>query len=375
MKILLLESFYTSSHKQWADALVAYSSHEIKMCSLPGRHWKWRMHHAGKHFANEITDLNTSFDLILCSDLMNVAELRGLLAISGKGKAWYNEVPVLTYFHENQITYPWSADDEDVRLNRDNHYGWINYISCLASDAILFNSTFHRKSFLNALPTFLNQFPDSKKDNHIDGLLNKAFVLPIALQLEPLTKLQRIENEVPIVLWNHRWEYDKNPNLFFSTLIELMQEGINFKVVVAGERYKKYPKIFDEAHQILQNRVVHFGYAQSRNEYLNLLQQSDIVPVTSNQDFFGISAVEAIAAGCNPILPNRLAFEEHLEQPEEQKYYYDTSRTFKSKLKEMIIDFKNRDDTLKYRMLKYDIDQVISQYDSLFIKVREEFNL
>ena len=34
--------------------------------------------------------------------------------------------------------------------------------------------------------------------------------------------------------------------------------------------------------------------------------------VTCIQDFFGISVVEGIAAGCFPLLPDRLAYPEHL---------------------------------------------------------------
>ena len=44
MKILLLEPYYTGSHKQWADDYKHYSDNEIRILKMRGQFWKWRMH-------------------------------------------------------------------------------------------------------------------------------------------------------------------------------------------------------------------------------------------------------------------------------------------------------------------------------------------
>ena len=44
MKILLLEPYYTGSHKQWADGYKHYSNNEIRILKMEGKFWKWRMH-------------------------------------------------------------------------------------------------------------------------------------------------------------------------------------------------------------------------------------------------------------------------------------------------------------------------------------------
>ena len=369
MKILLLESFYTSSHKQWADGLIKHSSHEIHLITLPGRHWKWRMHHAGKYFAFEITELKSTFDLILCSDLMNIAEFRGVLSALGNHDSWFNEIPVVTYFHENQITYPWSESDPDIDLKRDNHYGWINYISCISSDHIMFNSKFHKSSFINALPYFLKQFPAVSQNNGIDSIENKSTVLPIGLSLDELSKSTRSKNKKPVILWNHRWEYDKNPELFFKTLIELKSKNYDFDLIIAGEKYKKYPKIFDEAKSELEDQIIHFGFARDSKEYKELLLKSDILPVTSKQDFFGISAIEAIAAGCVPILPNRLAFPEHLNEAVFQEYYYDSCDELTAKILHFLDTKPDSSQSLRDYILKYDLGIVAPKYDHCFEQV------
>jgi len=40
MKILLLEPYFTGSHKAWAEGYARYSSHNIEILSLPGQFWK-----------------------------------------------------------------------------------------------------------------------------------------------------------------------------------------------------------------------------------------------------------------------------------------------------------------------------------------------
>ena len=366
MNILLLESFYTSSHKTWADGLVKYSAHNIRLLTQAGRHWKWRMHNAARVFAKEIVELDESFDIILCTDLMNVAEFRGILAAMGSPKSWFNNIPIATYFHENQITYPWSEDDPDVKLNRDNHYGWINYISCLAADHLAFNSEFHKSNFLQSIPGFLKQFPDDNLPIFLNQIEPKSTVLPIGLELSRLATSERTKNKKPTILWNHRWEYDKNSESFFNVLFKLKDNGYRFNLIVAGESYRKYPKIFDIAREKLAEEIIHFGFAKDRKHYEKLLLQSDIAPVTSNQDFFGISAVEAIAAGCLPLLPSRLAFPEHLDLEKHKHLYYNNDQELYEKLRQSLSAYSTKTENLRSDILKYDWAIVGPKYDSFF---------
>ena len=47
-------------------------------------------------------------------------------------------------------------------------------------------------------------------------------------------------------------------------------------------------------------------------KYLKILSEADIIVSTAIHEFFGISVVEAIAAGAYPLLPKRLAYPEVL---------------------------------------------------------------
>ncbi len=365
MKILLLEPFLTGSHKKWAEELKQFSSHQIEILSLPGYHWKWRMHGGAvtlAQLANSRKELQNC-DLILATDMVDLNLFLSLTA------SWSAKIPVALYFHENQLTYPWSPTDEDVKLKRDNHYAFINYTAALRADSVFFNSHYHLQSFFQALPPFLKAFPDYNNTETIEAIKQKSSVLPLGMDLKKLDVLKPVAIEKPmraVILWNHRWEYDKNPEQFFTALIEIAERGIDFRLVVLGERYEKYPPVFDFAKEKMADKILHFGYADSFAEYAKWLWTADILPVTSFQDFFGGSVVEAMYCNCVPFLPRRLAYPEHLPAEYHSTYFYD-NEDFVNKLQRRIWDVKyiRVMDTQQYAA-KYAWENLINTYDSAF---------
>ncbi len=63
MKILILEPFFSGSHRQWAEGYQRHSRHEVEILSLKGRHWKWRMFGGAVSLANDFmaSDLSLTF--------------------------------------------------------------------------------------------------------------------------------------------------------------------------------------------------------------------------------------------------------------------------------------------------------------------------
>ncbi|HAW81376.1 MAG TPA: DUF3524 domain-containing protein, partial [Balneola sp.] len=295
INITLLEPFFSGSHKQWAEGLQKHSKHNIRILSLPGRHWKWRMHGGAISLAKQFNELEESPDQILATSML---DLTTFLSLTRKRSA---TIPVAMYFHENQLTYPWSPQDRDVKKKRNNHYSFINYASALAADKIFFNSKYHMDSFLGALPKFLKQFPDKRERDNIEIIREKSEVLHLGLDLkrfEDFRSSDKEKNSEATILWNHRWEYDKNPEEFFETLYELKEKEVPFKLVVLGEQNDVNPPIFDEAKEKLKDEIIHWGYADSFDDYAKWLWRVDILPVTSNQDFFGGSLIEAMYCDC-----------------------------------------------------------------------------
>ncbi len=331
MNILVIEPFYAGSHQRWAEEYQRASTHTVQCLKLRGRHWKWRMQGGALALAERFEKLPQLPDVLLATDMLHLPAFLGLT----RHRA--SRLPVALYFHENQLTYPWSPEDRDPQLGRDRQYAYINFLSAVAADRVFFNSAYHRSSFLNALPDFLRRFPDQKGLQHLAGLQDKSAVLPLGLDLKALDLPQLpAKPEAPVILWNHRWEYDKNPKAFFRALFRLQEEGLDFRLVVLGEAYQYAPPVFAEARKRLAPQLLHWGYAADRKEYARWLWLADILPVTAVQDFFGGSVVEAIYCNCYPLLPGRLAYPEHLPAGVRAEHLYQDEEGFYQKLRTLV---------------------------------------
>ena len=365
MKILYVEPYYAGSHQQWIESYKHHSRHQIDILSLPGKKWKWRMHGGAVSLANKFIENDKNYDLIIVSDFLNLPVFKALCSDR------LDDTKICMYFHENQITYPWSPKDQDVKLNRDLHYAYINYTSSLVSDYNFFNSDYHLKSYIVGLKKYLKKMPDFNNLDSINIINDKSSVLPLGCNFKKIN-LQEKQNKIPIILWNHRWEYDKNPDLFFKTLYKIKQKNIDFKLVVVGEHFNEYPEIFNEAKVKLKDNLLQFGFCNSFDEYQNWLNKSDILPVTSIQDFFGVSIAEGIYAGLLPVLPNRLSYPELINIKDNKSIFYNTDKEFIDLLIYNIIHYKDlRKYTNKYKDLIYRFDwsNIKNVYDDKFEEI------
>ena len=358
MNILLVEPYYTGSHKQWADGFKENSSHNVKIISLKGQFWKWRMHGGAITLARMFNDMEWVPDLIFVTDMLDLSTFLSLTRNKSNG------IPTAIYFHENQLSYPWSPSDRDKLKNRDMHYGFINYSSALAADRVFFNSKFHMKSFLDALNPFLKQFPDYQEFDTIDIIKEKSEVLYLGMDLTCFRKHILTKGSRPNILWNHRWEYDKNPQSFFNVLKRVKSQSNDFGLVILGENFSKSPKVFEESKKEFVNQIVHWGYLDSFEEYAKWVWRSHIIPVTSNQEFFGGSVMEAISCGVWPILPNRLTYPELIPDIFHKDNIYKTEEEL---FKKIIWSIKNYNDLAVHKIAsiseKFDWRLMSKEYD------------
>ncbi len=358
MKILIIEPYFTGSHKQWAEGYKRHSSHDIKILSIKGQFWKWRMHGGAITLAKMFDAMDSLPDLILATDMLDLNTFLSLTRDKSNG------IPTALYFHENQLSYPWSPDDRDIKNKRDSHYGFINYSSALAADRVFFNSKFHMRSFLDALNPFLKQFPDYQELGTIDIIKEKSEVLFLGMDLTRFREYALRKDSRPNILWNHRWEYDKNPKSFFSVLKRVKNESNDFGLVILGENFSKSPKVFEESKKEFKNQIVHWGYLDSFEEYAKWLWKSHIIPVTSNQEFFGGSVMEAIYCGVWPILPNRLTYPELIPEIFHKAHIYKTEEEL---FKKIIWSIKNYNDLAVHNIAsiseKFDWRLMSKEYD------------
>lgn len=363
--ILFIDPFYGGSHKTWIDGIIKKSRHHVTVLGLEGRHWKWRMLGGAVPLAERFNDLDDMPDLIVASDML---DLNTFLSLTRKKSA---KIPVALYFHENQLTYPWSERDRDRLLGSHRHFGLINYRSALAADMLLFNSEYHRESFLGALPSLLNTSPDYRCLDTIDELRTKSRVLYLGLGLERFEASRCNKyNAPPLLLWNHRWEYDKNPEQFLRVIYELDEKNLDFGLVLLGEVPAREPDILKEARQKLDHRIAFCGFTETFDEYASWLWRSHLLPVTSNQDFFGISIMEAAYCGVLPLLPKRLTYPELFsEKIFEELFYRDGLHLGELIEKNLQKEKPKLQEQLMTAARRYDWREIIGKYDELFEKL------
>lgn len=362
MNILYIEPYYAGSHQQWIESYQRYSQHSVDILQLSGRKWKWRIHGGAITLAYEFMNSDLKPDLILCSDMLNLPVFKSICNDKIK------DTPVVIYFHENQISYPWSPDDADVELNRDFHYYFINYTSSLVSHWNLFNSEYHKRSYLSGLKKYLKKMPDHQNEHTIDEISDRSSVLYLGCDLKKfdLPGNHAKNNKRPVILWNHRWEFDKNPELFFDTMVRLKKDGVEFSLVILGEKFRFVPDVFSDAVGILRDEIIHTGYCESFYEYRDWLWKADILPVTSIQDFFGISIVEAVYCNTLPLLPKRLSYPELFEESANPGLFYENENDLYKKLKNSIVNLdktKARAEKTAALIKKYDWSVMITGYD------------
>ncbi len=304
-RILALNPFHSGSHRQFIAGWQQHSRHTFDLLTLPGRHFKYRMRQSAVTFAEQVRARfvdGARWDVLWTTDMLNLAEFKGLCP-------QLRDVACVVYFHENQLTYPLAPGQQ-----RDYQFAFTNFTSCLAADAVWFNSAYHRDAFLPALASYLRRMPKPNLAPRVAEIRARAEVLSPGIDVGlDLTKGGQVPQDSPLhIVWPHRWEHDKGPERLFAALKQLQEQGTEFVVSVLGETFRAVPPIFAEARQWLGPWVANWGFAKSRADYLEVLAQADVVVSTADHEFFGIAVLEAVARGCLPVVPERLAYPETL---------------------------------------------------------------
>ena len=303
MRILALNAYHGGSHRAFLDGWVKHSRHRFDLFTLPAYKWKWRMRHAAVTFADKTAAqmrAGKTWDAIFCTDMLNLAEFLGLCSSE------LRTLPTIVYFHENQLTYPNRKSSD-----RDLHFAFTNLTTALAATRVWFNSAFHRDEFLSAIATLVGRMPDHRPADALTRIQSKAEVHYPGITESPLSP--STESGSLRIVWVSRWEHDKNPETFFAALRELGNEGHEFRLSVLGESFGDVPTCFGSAEREFAGRIDHWGYLESAEEYQAALAAADVVVSTAGHEFFGIAVLEAVVAGCFPLVPNRLAYPEVLK--------------------------------------------------------------
>jgi glycosyltransferase involved in cell wall biosynthesis len=306
LRILYVEPFEAGSHAAFGAALRAGVEALWTTLTLPGRHWKWRMRGAALCFAERDRErIGRGHDLLLCSSFTPLADLCALAPELAP-------LPKAVVFHENQWTYPVRDERE-----RDHHFGVTQLVTAAVADLCLFNSQHNRDGFLRGVRDFVARMPDARPTRTVAALGRRCEVVPLPVDFDELPEPPPPEvppgparARGPLIVWNHRWEHDKAPELFFEVLGRLAARGLPFEVAVLGARYRDAPPAFAGAREQLGARIRQWGPVAERAAYVGWLGRAQLAVSTARHEFFGLSMLEACAAGACPLVPDGLAYPE-----------------------------------------------------------------
>jgi glycosyltransferase involved in cell wall biosynthesis len=237
--------------------------------------------------------------------MTNLAGLKGIVpALAG--------TPTIVYFHENQFAYPEQRERKEYQ-----NYKLTNLYTALSAQKILFNSRYNMQTLLDGARGLLSVMPDGVPPGIVEEVEARSAVLPVPLEKNCYRIGTRGSGSLRIV-WNHRWEHDKAPERFLGALCELADRGVEFEVHVVGQQFRDRPPVFDEMRSRLGGHTLSWGFVKDETRYQEILSTSDVVVSTALHDFQGMAVLEATAAGCIPLVPDRLAYQELF--PDECRY-------------------------------------------------------
>lgn len=327
--VAFVEGFWGGSHRAAAEGWAASSRHQVRLLHLPARFWKWRMRGAAFAFARRLRDQEAAGeeppDVLFATNMVDLAHLKALLP---------RRIPTILYFHENQAAYPAPLGQEVPE--RDLGYAFTDLAGALAADRVAFNSRHQHDAFFSEMGALIRRMPDARPLWALDEVRSRSLVLPLGLRLDDVPGRPEPEPAPPLVVWNHRWEYDKDPEAFFLVLGRLAARNVPFRVAVAGEAFRRTPPVFDEARRTLGERVAHWGHVSDRAAYVGLLVRGDVVVSTARHETFGISLVEAAFAGAHPLAPWDLSYPEILPPELHARCLYEGEAELEERLEALL---------------------------------------
>lgn len=330
LNVLALEPWLGGSHRAFLESWRARSAHALEILGLAPRSWKWRMSAGAWELAREIsTRAGRAPDALVVSDYVDLPGLLGFLPAS------YRSVPTLLYFHENQLTYPARPHPSGTESaqERDHHHGFTNILSCLRADTVVFNTRYHLDAFAAAADALLARLPKPNPRADLAKRLGRAQVVPVGIELEGIPLGPGAPQGRPLrVAFNHRWEHDKDPATFLRAAREALRRGARLELALFGERYGDLPPGVPELLDELEEVTLQTGFVADRKAYVEALGSCDVVASSARHEFYGVSVLEGLAAGCRPLLPARLSYPELLPRALHPEALYDEDQVMVERL-------------------------------------------
>lgn len=294
--VLLLSPYDALSHRAWREFIEDLPGYRIESVALEPRYFSWRFRGNPLTFSRD-ERLDGPWRMMLATSMTDLASLKGM-------RPGLARVPAVLYFHENQFGYPGSDDSHNLDRQITSLY------SAMAADALVFNSAFNRTTFLDGVAAMLSRMPDHVPAGIVASLAAKSRIMPVPIDDNCLRSADKSSRFT--VVWNHRWEFDKGPASLLRIMSALIDSDMDFECHLLGQQFRQIPDEMSACVTRLEQsgRLGHCGLIEDREAYLCALGTSHLVLSTALHEFQGLAVLEAVAAGCVPVVPDRLAYQE-----------------------------------------------------------------
>lgn len=295
MNILLLSAYNTPSHNYWCNQLIkGFPEFNWTLLTLPPRKFSWRIrgNPLSWHSSSREALLN-KYDTVIATSMVDFSTLIGLYPNLGESKK-------IIYFHENQFEFPLSANNSHTNVESM----MVNLYGALCSDRVVFNSDYNRDSFFSGAENLLKRINDHSPVTVLDDIKNRCEVLPVPICNAESDSGKKIKNSI---IWNHRWEFDKNPEDYYRALKILKEKGINFKLIMMGIQFKNSPNAFNKIKNEFSDNIICWG-EQKKADYHSWLKKGEFIISTAIHEFQGLAVMEGVQMGARPVVPNRLSY-------------------------------------------------------------------
>jgi len=128
------------------------------------------------------------------------------------------------------------------------------------------------------------------------GTTARVSVLPIYVDVSQFQNVAPKPHPQKTILWIGRFELEKDPQYAIQILREVRATGIDAKMVMLGTG-----RLESAVKRLAKTLPVAFPGWQDPKSYL---QTADVVLCTSKNESWGVSIIEALAAGCPVVAPD-----------------------------------------------------------------------
>jgi len=303
LDILAIEPYYGGPRKAMLDTLIKCSGHRWTLLKLPPRRIERRLVAAAHWFAEQLTlHWVSKVDMIFASEALNLADLYRLIpSFAGK--------PSVVYFHENQLPIPGTLEDITAPAAPAI---LANLSTAAAAHELWFNSLYHQNLFLERARALLERDTQNFSRNPLTEIAHKCRVMhpPTDLGMTQHVKTaSSVQRDVK--------------TMFVDTNGSDIQ-ALNEALAILQQRREKFSLITTGPDYGISTQWPRESVAETDDYAIAAaMLKSGIFLSTRPEPTFDLRLVQALAAGCWPIVPLTGSYPELIPKMLNERCIYD----------------------------------------------------